>query len=590
MYVVATAGHVDHGKSALVRALTGTDPDRWAEEKRRGLTIDLGFAFTTTASGAKLAFVDVPGHQRFIANMLAGLGPAPVVMFVVAADSGWQAQSSDHRDVIAALGIDRGLVVVTKSDLAPDSVQDVIAQARTELASTGLENCAAVAVSARTGDGLDELRSALATLIHELPEPDPTSRVRFWVDRSFTVKGAGTVVTGTLPAGAVAHGDHLELLGKKTGSMSVRGIESSGESLERVGPVSRVALNLRGVSHDDVGRGDALVTPGAWRAIDTIDVRRVSGDSLREAPEHLVAHVGTAAVPVHVRPLGDDHARLVLERPLPLTLGDRMVLRDPGRRIVAGVQIIDPEPMPLRRRGAATQLAETLAERPTDGDCATEVKRRATVRPEHLGQLGFDVSEPPPGVLSVDVWWVDAAAWDRWAERLRGAVETDRRSDPLSAGLTVAAAKDRLGLPDVALLGPLAQKSGLTVSAGRISAGDAGLGALEPAVAALEAHLKGTPFEAPTAEQLNDWGLGVRQLAAAERAGRIIRIAEGVVLLPTAPALAMGTLATLDQPFTASQARQALGSSRRVVIPLLELLDAKGWTCRDADGARHVVR
>ncbi|GAA3688331.1 selenocysteine-specific elongation factor [Yimella lutea] len=590
MYVVATAGHVDHGKSALVRALTGSDPDRWAEEKRRGLTIDLGFAFTTTASGAKLAFVDVPGHQRFIANMLAGLGPAPVVMFVVAADSGWQAQSSDHRDVIAALGIDRGLVVVTKSDLAPDSVQDVIAQVRTELASTGLANSAAVAVSARTGDGLDELRSALATLIHELPEPDPTSRVRFWVDRSFTVKGAGTVVTGTLPAGAVAHGDHLELLGKKTGSMSVRGIESSGESLERVGPVSRVALNLRGVSHDDVGRGDALVTPGAWRAIDTIDVRRVSGDSLREAPEHLVAHVGTAAVPVHVRPLGDDHARLVLERPLPLSLGDRMVLRDPGRRIVAGVQIIDPEPMPLRRRGAATQLAEALAERPTDGDCATEVKRRATVRPEHLGQLGFDVSEPPPGVLSVDVWWVDAAAWDRWAERLRGAVETDRRSDPLSAGLTVAAAKDRLGLPDVALLGPLARKSGLRMSAGRICAGDAGLGALEPAVAALEAHLKGTPFEAPTAQQLSDWGLGVRQLAAAERAGRIIRIAEGVVLLPTAPALAMGTLATLDQPFTASQARQALGSSRRVVIPLLELLDAKGWTCRDADGARHVVR
>lgn len=590
MYVVATAGHVDHGKSALVRALTGTDPDRWAQEKRRGLTIDLGFAFTTTASGAKLAFVDVPGHQRFIANMLAGLGPAPVVMFVVAADSGWQAQSSDHRDVVGALGIDRGLVVVTKSDLAPDSVQDVIAQARTELASTGLANAAAVAVSARTGDGLDELRSALATLIHELPEPDPTSRVRFWVDRSFTVKGAGTVVTGTLPAGAVAHGDHLELLGKKAGSMSVRGIESSGESLERVGPVSRVALNLRGVSHDDVGRGDALVTPGAWRAIDTIDVRRVSGESLREAPEHLVAHLGTAAVPVHVRPLGDDHARLVLERPLPLTLGDRMVLRDPGRRIVAGVQIIDPEPMPLRRRGAARQLAEALAERPTDGDCATEVKRRATVRPEHLGQLGFYVSEPPTGVLSVDVWWVDAAAWDRWAERLRGAVETDRRSDPLSAGLTVAAAKDRLGLPDVALLGPLAQKSGLTVSAGRICAGDAGLGALEPAVAALETHLKGTPFEAPTAEQLSNWGLGVRQLAAAERAGRIIRIAEGVVLLPTAPALAMGTLATLDQPFTASQARQALRSSRRVVIPLLELLDAKGWTCRDADGARHVVR
>src|SRR6478735_8206219 len=182
--VVATAGHVDHGKSTLVRALTGMEPDRWAEERRRGLTIDLGFAWTTLPSGRDVAFVDVPGHERFLGNMLAGLGPAPVVCFVVAADEGWRAQSSDHRDAVAALGIEHGLIVVSRIDLAPGRYPTVLAQVRDELAGTGLRNAPAVAVSATTGQGLDDLRHVLDDVLAALPAPVTTGRVRLWVDRS----------------------------------------------------------------------------------------------------------------------------------------------------------------------------------------------------------------------------------------------------------------------------------------------------------------------------------------------------------------------------------------------------------------------
>ena len=213
MHVVATAGHVDHGKSTLVRALTGIEPDRWDEEKQRGLTIDLGFAWTELPSGTHVAFVDVPGHERFLGNMLAGVGPAPVVCFVVAADEGWQEQSGDHRDAVAALGITHGLIVVTKADRAPERVDAVISRARSELAGTGLAEAPAVVVSAQRGTGLEAFRDALDAVLRDVPEPGPTARVRLWIDRAFTISGAGTVVTGTLTAGTLRTGDRMVLRG-----------------------------------------------------------------------------------------------------------------------------------------------------------------------------------------------------------------------------------------------------------------------------------------------------------------------------------------------------------------------------------------
>ena len=272
MYVVATAGHVDHGKSTLVRALTGMEPDRWAEERRRGMTIDLGYAWMTLASGEKLAFVDVPGHERFVPNMLAGLGPVPAVMFVVAADGGWMPQSAEHLAAVDALGVRHGLLVITRSDLADPA--PAARQARAEIARTSLGAVEAIGVSAVTGEGLDDLKAALVRLVAALGEPAPAAGapVRLWIDRSFTIRGAGTVVTGTLPAGTVRNGQELALAPSGR-TVRVRGLEALGEPADAVGGVARVALNLRGIPADLPARGMALIEPGRWTLTSELDVR-----------------------------------------------------------------------------------------------------------------------------------------------------------------------------------------------------------------------------------------------------------------------------------------------------------------------------
>jgi selenocysteine-specific elongation factor len=574
------------------------EPDRWEEERRRGLTIDLGFAWATLPSGREVAFVDVPGHQRFLANTLAGLGPSPVVCFVVAADEGWQAQSSDHRDSIAALGIAHGLIVITRADRAtPDRAAEVLEQARAELAETGLHDAPAVTVSAVDGTGLDELRTALDDVLAQVPAPASAARLRLWVDRSFTIAGAGTVVTGTLAAGAVARGDRLQVLGSgRARSVVVRGLQSRGQPYPTLGPVARVALNLRGVSADDVRRGDALVTPDAWPSTRSLDVRRTTGDSLTEAPERITVHVGTAAVPARLRPFDDDHARLILDRRLPLVLGDRLVLRHPGsRRVLGGAHVLDAEPPPLRRRGDSARRAAALAAMDPGGDVLVEVARRGAVEERHLRRLGLlpeEGFETPAGVRVLDGWWVHAPTFDAWQQRLCTALRELHDRDPLAAGLSRGAARDLLALPDDALLDAVARDAGLEQAGGhiRLPGTRDDLGPAEPAVAELERRLRAAPFHAPEADDLAALRLGARELAAAERAGRVLRLRDGVVLLPTAPALAMRELAPLKQPFTTSEARQALGTTRRVAIPLLEHLDARGWTRRLDAGHREVAR
>ncbi len=593
---MATAGHVDHGKSTLLRALTGMEPDRWEEERRRGLTIDLGFAWMTLPSGREVAFVDVPGHQRFLGNTLAGLGPAPVVCFVVAADEGWQAQSSDHRDAVAALGIRHGLIVVTRADRAPERAAEVLGQARAELSETGLRDAPGVIVSAVDGTGLNEFRASLDRALAQVPPPEATARLRLWVDRCFTITGAGTVVTGTLAAGTLVRGDRLDLLGaRRTRSVVVRGLQSRGEPYPKLAPVARVALNLRGVSRDSIRRGDALVTPDAWPSARMLDVRRTTAGPLTEAPARLVVHVGTAAVPARLRPFDDDHGRLTLERRLPLVLGDRLVLRYPGSsRVLGGAQVLDADPPALRRRGDGARRAAALAGMDAAGDVAAEVARRGAVRDSHLRRLGLlaGVVTTPAGVRTLDGWWVHDGTYDAWRQRLRNVVDDLHARDPLADGLSRGAARDLLGLPDESLVDAVARDAGLEQGGGHIRVAGArdDLGRAEAAVSELEARLRAEPFHAPEADELAALRLGARELAAAERAGRVLRLRDGLVLLPAAPALAMRTLARLEQPFTTSQARQALDTTRRVAIPLLEYLDARGWTRRLDAGHREVVR
>jgi len=598
VHVVATSGHVDSGKSTLVRALTGMEPDRWEEERRRGLTIDLGYAWTTLPSGKDVAFVDVPGHERFLGNMLAGIGPAPVVCFVVAADEGWQAQSSDHRDAVAALGIEHGVVVLSRADRASrQRVADVLARTRSELAGTGLKDAPAVAVSAIDGTGLVDLRTALDDVLSQVPAPATTGRVRLWVDRSFTITGSGTVVTGTLAAGTLAQGDRLELLGHAgSRTVTVRGLQSRDTSYASVEPVSRVALNLRDVAPTDIRRGDALVTPDAWPTTGVVGIQRTTGVAYTEVPEQLVVHVGTASVPARLRAFGTDHARLVLDRPLPLVLGDRMVLRDPGSRsVLGGARVLDADPPALERRGDGARWAERLAGMDPAGDVLGEVAARGAVQVQHLRRLGLlpgQDADAPSGIRALGDWWVHVPVLEAWQDRLRNAVQALQERDPLAPGLSMGAARDLLRLPDERLLPHVIRGAALEQDSGhiRLPGSQGNLGPVEPAIAELERRLGADAFHAPEADELAALGLGARELAAAERTGRLLRLRDGVVLLPTAPALAMRTLARLDQPFTTSEARQALGTTRRIAVPLLEHLDSRGWTQRLDAGHRTVVR
>ncbi len=583
MHVVATAGHVDHGKSTLVRALTGMEPDRWAEERRRGMTIDLGFAWTSLPSGEQVAFVDVPGHERFVANMLAGVGAAPAVMFVVGAEEGWMPQSAEHLDALDALGVRHGLLVVTRSDLADPG--RALAQAGQEVAATSLGRVESVAVSGQTGAGLDDLRAALDRLVGRLPAADPDADVRFWIDRAFTIRGSGTVVTGTLGAGRVRVGDELVLVPAMT-PVRVRGLQSLGAPVEEATGVSRVAVNLRGVPVEDVRRGFALLTPAHWLAADIVDVR-LRGDAAADLPATSTLHVGSAQMTVRIRPLGADTARLTLPAPLPLRIGDRALIRDPGRqRIAAGVTVLDIRPPALRRRGAATSRAAQLDIMDGRPDGAAELRRRLIIRVADLAAMGA----PLPAAPVVGDWLVEPSHWSALRDRLAVLVAEHAEGYPLEHGLPTEAARHLLDLPDARLVIALVAPP-LRLVEGRISQAPPSLPpSIATAIENLHAEFADRPYAAPDAHRLIELGLGSRELAAAVRVGALAKVADGIYLLPVALTSVTDVLATLPQPFTISAVREALGTTRRVAVPLMELLDARGLTRRLPDSRRELVR
>ena len=650
MYVVATAGHVDHGKSTLVRALTGMEPDRWAEERRRGMTIDLGYAWMTLPTpdggpavtgrgpageggpaggggpaGEKLAFVDVPGHERFVPNMLAGLGPVPAVMFVVAADGGWMPQSAEHLAAVDALGVRHGVLAITRSDLADPG--PATRQALAEIARTGLGAVEAVQVSAVTGRGLNELRAALSRLTAALDGRRPAGAVvRLWIDRSFTIKGAGTVVTGTLPAGTIRNGQEL-LLTPSSEPVRVRGLQALGEPADHVDGVARVALNLRGVPADLPARGMALIEPGRWTLTTELDVRITPppADPQPKFPPDLLLHIGAARTRARLRLLGPAgpsiYARLRLREPLPLHAGDRVLLRDPGAAGLAiyGATVLDPAPPPLGRRGAAAAAVRELSAWPAVPTAADLLRRHKLLRAPALVAAGL--TDLPPAVTGD--WRADPAHWAALRAELGAVVAAFCARDPLAPGMPAEAARASLRLPtrdlvtalaggDIVLdggylristrqaadvetapepdAGPQSAQSG--PGSAEPSAAASVAGRLPPAVAAAVRtvldDLAREPFAAPDTERLRALGLDAKALATAARAGLLLRVADLVVLAPGAAAQAAALLAELDQPFTTSQARQALRTSRRVAIPLLEYLDRARITERLPGDLRRI--
>jgi selenocysteine-specific elongation factor len=613
--VVATAGHAGHGKSTLVQALTGMEPWCQEDERRRGSSPDLGYTWLALPSGTHLAVVDVPGHERSVANMAAAVGPVPAVLFVVAADEGWKAQSAEHLAIVDALGIRHGLLVVTKADLADPG--PVLAQASQLIAATSLGPVEALSVSAVTGQGLPELVDALTRLAGRIPVPWPGAPVRLWVDRAFSSEDGGTVVTGTLPAGAVRLGDEL-VVTPAMRPVRIQGIESLGEPVAELAGPARAAITLRGASHEQIGRGMALVHPGRWTLTDVIDVRLPEVPAGRGAvprlPRTLTLHAGTARAAARVRTLGGRVARLIWREPIPLHVGDRVLLRGqsplpvPARAAGLGPEladslpagllpaygavVLDVAPPPLGRRGAAASAAVELGSWPDRPAAADLLHRHGLLRASALLAMGIsDHPEPVSGE-----WLADPGYWADLGSRLGEAVTALAGREPAAPGLTIEAARATLGLPDRRLADalvrpPLRLHDGLIQITG--AASGAGTQELSAAAAAavrvLLADLATAPFASPDAERLRNLGLDLRAIAAADRAGLLLRISDQIVLAPGADALAERVLAGLPQPFTAAEARQALETTRRVAIPLLEFLDRAGVTLRLPDDRRRLV-
>jgi len=422
-------------------------------------------------------------------------------------------------------------------------------------------------------------------MVRRLPTPQTDAAVRLWVDRRFHVVGAGTVVTGTLPAGRIGVGDELS---HGATTLRVRGIESLGQPADAVHGVARVALRLGGGVPDDLRRGSALVTPGQWHLTAVVDIR-VNGTT--PVPERPLLHIGAVAASARYRPLGDGLGRLSLDRPLPLHVGDRVVLRDPGSRTLWGAVVLDPAPPPLGRRGAARRRAASLAGSTGVPDLADELRRRGAARISELRRIGVPVDDErvASAGLRFRDWLLDKREVPRLERELSALVVERRRSTPLDAALPLAVAAKALGLPAPELVALLVRPP-LEVVEGHVVDVHATLpGHLLEALRRLGEDLAAAPFAAPDADRLAELGLGRSAQAAAEKAGLLLRLGDGVVLLPGAAQAAAEALADLPQPFTTSQARVRLGTSRRVVLPLLALLDARRLTRRLPDDRREVV-
>ncbi|MGD2102476.1 MAG: selenocysteine-specific translation elongation factor [Acidimicrobiia bacterium] len=579
MPLIGTAGHVDHGKSTLIESLTGRDPDRWREEKQRGLTIDLGFAWAALPDGTEVSFVDVPGHERFLKNMLAGIEAIDVALFVVAADEGWKPQSEEHLAVLDLLEVTRGVVALTKTDLAdPDLAELATAEIEEMLAGTTLEAAPIVPVSAVSGIGMSDLMDALAAVVPS--GQTDNARPRLWVDRSFPIAGAGTVVTGSLLDGKISVDQTIEVYpGGRTGR--IRSIQSHEKSYHTVESGRRVALNIGGVSHDEIERGDMIGLPDQWTCTNRVAVRMRPARFVDEIERRgaYQMHIGSSAHRVDITGLEEDVAVLQLDEELPTAVGDRFILRDTGRQlVVAGGRVLDPAPgrtkEALSKAGAIdpsvdadTIADDLLAIRGHDDSGRLETHSRGG-RPRRALLIGNEA------VHHEHLQHLIATAEDL--------VEADHKSHPLRPGLPLATLAEQVGASR-ALAERLVEESSRLGRAGPnvMVEGHSNVltNAQERAWQSAEARLR---------ERLavpDELELGVDQevIGLKIRAGELVRVGPGIVYLPEQIEEIKQSLASCGEAFTVAQFRDASGLSRKYAVPILEWCDKEGLTVRRGD-------
>jgi selenocysteine-specific elongation factor len=552
---VGTAGHIDHGKTWLVRALTGKDTDRLPEEHARGISIDLGYAPLELPDGRRMSLVDVPGHERFVRTMIAGATGIDVFLLVIDAQEGARPQTLEHLEVLRLLGVEPGVVAITKADAVDEETLAFAVVEGTEL----VPGAEVVAVSAKTGAGLDELRAALARL--PVTERDAEGATRLHVDRAFTLKGIGTVATGTLWSGTIAAGDALRV--EPSGrTVRVRSVQVHDTAVERAAAGQRVAVNLPAVERRDLGRGDVLVEPGHYPVSFRLDVRLTE---LAPIPAALTAHIGTQAIAARVVRDGE-YAQLRLDRQVVAARGDRIVLRT--ETTVGGGVVLDPAPprgldrarLELLDRGGPEEIVRVLVHAPVS---RAELEARGVLVAAELEQ-GLATVRTAGGVYFSDEWLDGLRATVR--ERLAARAA----ANPVDPGVPVAEllpsepwAPAVLELLDVERRGAKAYLPGTT----------ADLGARAEAAAELEAQL---------AEQevvrVPDSALG----AFLEERGTLRRVGDGLAVSPALYERGREALSDLD-PITLAGFRDALGVGRRTAQLLLERYDADGLTLRRGD-------
>ncbi|MGA7228948.1 MAG: selenocysteine-specific translation elongation factor [Acidimicrobiia bacterium] len=584
MPLIGTAGHVDHGKSTLVQALTGRDPDRWQEEKRRGLTIDLGFAWTTLPNGIEVSFVDVPGHERYLKNMLAGIEAIDVALFVVAADEGWMPQSEEHLAVLDLLGIHRAVIALTKIDAVDDETAELAAlEIQDRLEATSLHDAPIIPVSGPTGLGLERLLETLQDLVAQV---EPTGdRPRLWVDRAFSVAGAGTVVTGTLIEGPLQTGQEVTVFpgGART---RIRGIQSHEQDLEVAGPGRRIALSLSGVDKTIVPRGSMLGLADQWVLTRRFTARLVPARYVEVFPERgsFHVHVGSGAHPAEIRVLEGELGLVSIAQGLPLRSGDRFIVRETGRKmVVAGGVVIDPSPP--RSRKAILSSPELNPLDTKDSIATALLAGRGSERADRLeAQSG---GGHPREAIHVGQLLLTAERFDEYSRNALALVRAHHDEHPLRPGIPIATIATSLKIPPE-LADRIVEDSVSLVRRGPDVAWVEHREEMTKEMRNLWDGARSRLADSLSVPTVSELGLDQELVHLLGRTGELVRVSADLAYLPEQMAEIRESLTRIGSPFTVAQFRDATGLSRKYAIPILEWADDQGITMRQGDS--RIVR
>ena len=616
MYVIGTAGHVDHGKSTLVKALTDIDPDRLPEEKEREMTVDLGFAWMTLPSGREVSIVDVPGHERFIKNMLAGVGAIDLALLIVAADESVMQQTREHLAILDILQIKRGLVVVTKTDLVDEELVELVkAEVEDAVAGTSFEGCPMIGVSAYTGAGLEELKAVIDDILDQTGARRDLGRPRLPVDRCFSISGFGTVVTGTLIDGLLAVGQEVELAPSGMRGR-IRGLQSHKERVEQSDPGVRLAVNLSGIARTEIQRGEFVTIPGWLRSTRRLDARL---KMVRGAPHPLrhnagiTFHLFTGETAARVRLLDADRLapgeegwiQLLLDDPIPVVKGDYFVLRS-AEDTLGGGQVVDPNPRRRHRRfnqetieqlmlldqGTGEDIILSVADQWGPCDLRT-LSQRSNLSTEESLERAVALAEAGDLVIlgnlgaENDAVVYSAQGWDIFKGKVRIALQTYHNRHPLRRGAPTQEIRSRTGLSQGVYLKALArlvEESCMVEEGQQVRLPDHQVTLtpeLERQATAYLQSLEHDPYSPPTERHPDPELLGVLI-----DEGKVVKVNESVIFAAAAyRELTEKIVAHLEAKgsITVADARTMFDTSRKYILPLLEHLDQQRITRRVGD-------